>query len=196
MAVKIKRRHLWTIAVATAATVLVVLLILIAAGALVVPGTSSPAPVSVTSVQFTILQGTNASGNPWFGPSTVVYTGLANGYPFTVSPGGGFSVPITFENYDSSPHTLYSISAAAPFSFAGQLSHSAPNAEGLPGRRVPHDHGDGALEPRCHARPLHHDQCPPAHVVRQRSGILRFPLPMERAGDRARVLPTEDRQSR
>jgi hypothetical protein len=116
---RIRRRTAWTIAVGVAATVLVVLLILIAAGVLVVPGTGAPAPVNVSSVQFKILQGTNVSGNGWFGPSVITYTGLANGYPFQVAPGGGFSVPITFENYDSMPHTLYSISVAGPFTFAG-----------------------------------------------------------------------------
>jgi hypothetical protein len=117
--IRLRRRTLWTIAVGVAATVLVVLLILIAAGVLVVPGTASPSPVSVSSVQFTIEQGTNKSGNGWFGPNTITYTGLANGYPFRVAPGDGFSVPITFENYDSAPHTLYNITVQPPFAFAG-----------------------------------------------------------------------------
>jgi hypothetical protein len=115
----LRRRQIWTIGVAAAVTVLAVLLILIAAGVLVLPGTAAPTPVSVISVQFTILQGTNSSGNPWFGPSMFSYTGLANGYPFSVAPGGGFSVPVTFENYDDAPHTLYSIDVQSPFLFAG-----------------------------------------------------------------------------
>ncbi len=115
---KVRRRTLWTIGVAAAAAVLVVLLLLISIGVLVLPGTPAPAPVSVNSAQFTILQGTNASGNGWFGPSSFSYTGVVNGYPFKVAPGATFTVSVTWTNYDDNPHTLYSISVAAPFAFS------------------------------------------------------------------------------
>lgn len=118
MKLQLRRRHVWTIAVAAAATVLVVLLILIAAGTLTLPGASGPAPVSVSSVQITLLQGTNASGNGWFGPSTITYAGLGSGYPYQVPPGSSFSVPVTLQNYDSTAHTLYSVAVGAPFSFS------------------------------------------------------------------------------
>jgi hypothetical protein len=145
---KIKRRHLWTIAVAIVVVVLVILLALIAEGILVIPGASPPAPVTVSSVQFTLLQGTNQSGYGWFGPSNFSYTGVANGYPFVVAPGGGFTVPLVLENYDSVNHTLYSVQAATPFTYTGsspplpvsvyahqddavlQLSFSAPSSPG------------------------------------------------------------------
>jgi len=113
---KIRKRTLWTIGVAVVAAVLVTLLVLIAMGTLVLPG-STPAPVTVNAVQFTLLQGTNASGQGWFGPDTFVYTGAVNGYPFHVTPGATFSVPVEWQNFDGSPHTIYSISAAAPFTF-------------------------------------------------------------------------------
>jgi hypothetical protein len=117
MSVKIRRRTVWTIAVAVVATVLVILLILIAAGALVVPGAAPPSPVTVTSVQYTILQGTNASGNGWFGPNVVTYSGPANGFPVKLSPGAQFTEWFTIINFDSSPHTVYSVAVQAPFTF-------------------------------------------------------------------------------
>lgn len=114
---QMRRRTLWTIAVAVVAVVLAVLLILIAFGFLVLPGSAPPAPVTISAVQFTLLQGTNASGNGWFGPSTFTYTGIYNGFPFHVSPGGSFSVPVILENFDDNPHTLYSVSVQPPFLF-------------------------------------------------------------------------------
>jgi hypothetical protein len=111
---KIKRRTWWTIGVAIAAGVLAIVLLLIAANILVLPS-SSPATVNVNSIQFTIIQGTNASGNPWFGPSHFNYSGVYNSYPFQVATGGSFSIPVELENYDSMPHTLYSVEIAAPF---------------------------------------------------------------------------------
>ena len=146
---KVRRRTLWSIAVGVTAAVLVVLLVLIWYGVLVLPGAPAPAPVSVTSAQFTLLQGTNASGNGWFGPSAFSYSGVVNGYPVNVAPGGTFSISVTWTNYDSSAHTIYSISVAAPFTFVRsspslpatlygleddafmQIYVSAPNSAGL-----------------------------------------------------------------
>jgi hypothetical protein len=110
---------LWTIAVAIGALVIVALLILIAVGVLVLPGTAPPAPVNVSSVQFTLLQGTNASGYPWFGPYTFTYTGLANGYPFSAPPGGTFTIPVILENYDNATHTIYDVTVGGPFTLKG-----------------------------------------------------------------------------
>ena len=115
---KIKRKHLWTIGVAAVAAVLVVLLVLIGVGDLQLPGAASPAKVNVTAVQITILQGLTANGSGWFGQSTYEYTGPANGYPFQVAPGSSFWIPIELENYDTNPHTIYSIAAGAPFTFS------------------------------------------------------------------------------
>lgn len=115
---KLKRRTIWTIGTVAALGVVAVLLTLIAAGILVLPG-ASPTPVNVTSVEFYLVQGTNASGNPWFGPSPIIYSGAANSLPFTVAPGASFSEALSLENFDNAPHTLYSISAAAPFKYVG-----------------------------------------------------------------------------
>lgn len=118
---KIKRRHVWTIGVAVVAAILVVLLVLIGLGDLQLPGTTSPAQVSVTAVQVTFQQGTTADGSGWLGPNTRVLTGAANGYPFLVAPGGSFSIPLELGNNYTSPVTLYTITAGAPFTFASSL---------------------------------------------------------------------------
>lgn len=115
---KIRKRTLYTIGVAVAVIVLAVLLLLIAEGVLILPGTAGPAPVSVNAVQYTILQGTNASGNGWFGPNQVTYSGAVNGFPYKENPGATFSVSIELRNFDSQEHTLYSVSVSAPFVFS------------------------------------------------------------------------------
>jgi hypothetical protein len=122
-----KRRTLITIGMITAAGVLAVLLVLIAAGVLVLPSTSPPSPVTINSVQFNIVQGTNASGNPWFGHSPVIYSGTYNGTPFSVSPKATFNETLSLDNYDSAPHTIYSVSAFDPFTFVS--SHPVLPAE-------------------------------------------------------------------
>jgi hypothetical protein len=99
--------------------VVVALLILVAVGVLVLPGTAGAAPVRVNAVEFTIEQGTNSSGFGWFGQSDFSYTGLANGYPFTPTAGSPFNVSIYLDNYDSVSHTVYSVTAGAPFTFKG-----------------------------------------------------------------------------
>ena len=113
---KIRRRHLWIICVAVATVILVVLLALIGLGVLVLPGGAPPAPVKIQEVQFSILQGRNSSGLPWFGPN-FTYSGLVNNYPFSVAPGGNFTLPVTIYNYDSVNHTVYSMSPSPPFTF-------------------------------------------------------------------------------
>jgi hypothetical protein len=117
--VKVKRRHIWTIVVAIATIVLLVLLSLIALGYFVLPGAAPPAPVKVSQIDFTLDQGTNASGYGWFGPNTFTYTGIANGYPYSVAAGAAFTVPLILENYDDNPHDIYSIQVEAPFTLTG-----------------------------------------------------------------------------
>ncbi|MGC2359526.1 MAG: hypothetical protein WA691_04390 [Thermoplasmata archaeon] len=116
---KVKRRHLWTIVVAVATIILLVLLSLIALGYLVLPGAAPPAPVEVNQIDFTLDQGTNSSGYGWFGPNTFNYTGIANGYPYSVAGGAAFTVPLILENYDNNSHPIYSISVEAPFTLTG-----------------------------------------------------------------------------
>ena len=106
-----------------AALFVVALLVLVGLGYLVLPGTPPPAPVTVTSVRFTIVQGTNASGLGWFGPSAFNYSGAANGYPFTVAAGGTFTISVTLWNHDNQAHTIYSAAAGAPF----RVSSTAPS---------------------------------------------------------------------
>ncbi len=148
---KLKARQIWTLAVIAGALVLVVVISLIAAGVLVLPGTPAPSPVTVTEVTVNVLQGKNASGDPWFGPSPFNYTGVANGYPYHVSPGASFTIAVSLNNVDRSNHTIYSIIAAPPFTLIGchpnpdptpvivpalsddvffQLSFTAPNSAG------------------------------------------------------------------
>jgi hypothetical protein len=74
------------------------------------------APFIVTSVQFTILQGANSSGLPWFGPN-FTYSGSVNNYPFSVAPGANFTLPVLLYNYDNVNHTVYSMSPSSPFTF-------------------------------------------------------------------------------
>lgn len=102
-----------SIALIVAAGAVVLLLVLIGLGYLVLPQNPT-APVTITQTRYTILEGKNASGGYWFGPSSLVYPGL-NGYPTTVVPGAKFGVPIVMWNYDTANHTVYSISVASPF---------------------------------------------------------------------------------
>jgi hypothetical protein len=114
--VQIKRRFLWTIVVAVATVILVILLALIGLGVLVLPGTAPPPPVQVQEVQFTFLQGDNASGLPWFGPN-FTYEGAVNNYPYSVAAGTNFTLPVIIYNYDNVNHTVYSMNPSPPFTF-------------------------------------------------------------------------------
>jgi hypothetical protein len=112
---KFQRRRILGYAVVAAAAVVALLLVLIALGYLVIP-TSPSVPVRITETQYTILEGTNASGKYWFGPDTLSYSGF-NGYPGNFTAGSTFGVPIVLINYDSQPHTVYSVSVNSPFKF-------------------------------------------------------------------------------
>ena len=108
----LRRSTFWTVAIGTAASVVVVLLVLIGIGVLVLP--SSPtAPVRITEVRWTILQGTTTSGIGWFGPSQFNYT--TNGFPTNETPGGSLSLAVTLANFDTQNHTVYSVVAVSPF---------------------------------------------------------------------------------
>ncbi len=99
--------------VAAAAGVVCVLLVLIALGYLVLPA-SAPSPVTVASVHWTIDQGRTLAGAGWLGPSEFNYTG-ANGFPYSVRPGGSFVVTWLFSNFDNRSHSIVNISAANGF---------------------------------------------------------------------------------
>ena len=111
-----KRRYFWY-AVLGIALVVVVLLALIGLGVLVPAGGASPAPVTVSYVHWTVLQGDvgNNSSEGWFGPSEVNYT-KAEGYPHPVASGGTFTVSWVVSNAGGAAHTVYSATVAPPYS--------------------------------------------------------------------------------
>lgn len=100
-----RRRRAIFIAVAIAAVVVVVLVALVATGVLVLPS-NTPAPVTITSVHLIIEEGTTASGQPWFVPTTI---NMTNGYPFQLSPGANWSVPWSSINLDVNTHSVYKV---------------------------------------------------------------------------------------
>jgi hypothetical protein len=112
---KLSRRQWWTVAVVVAAGLLLVLLGLIATGVLVLPAAGPPAPVKIQEVCVTWEQGTNASGDPWFGPSPYCLTGVGENLPYTSAPGSVVNIPIPVLNYDQVSHTIYSVQVGAPF---------------------------------------------------------------------------------
>lgn len=128
-----RRNALWTIAIGAATAVVVFLLILVGLNVLVLPA-STPSPVEVTEVRWTILQGMTASGFGWFGPSQFNYT--TNGFPTNETPGGSMTLTVTLANFDTVNHTIYSVVAVTPFSVTSVLP-SVP-------RMVPHS-DDNAL---------------------------------------------------
>jgi hypothetical protein len=108
---------MWTVGVAVAAAVLLVFVVLVTLGTLVLPGSGSQREVTVTEVQFTIVQGVNAKGQGWFGASSFVIKGASNGYPLSVAPGASFTLAVPLDNFDTVSHTLYSALPGAPFAF-------------------------------------------------------------------------------
>jgi hypothetical protein len=104
------------VAVAVAAILVVVLVVLISVGVLVLP-TKTSAPVTITSVELKVSQGTTGSGVPWFVPGYVNYTGV-EGYPIQVAPGTSWTVAWEFTAFDSVNHTIYRVSPSAPFVIA------------------------------------------------------------------------------
>jgi hypothetical protein len=112
---KLRRRRLVSLGVVAATAVVVVLVALIGLGYLVLPQSAS-APITISETQWTILEGTNASGGYWFGPNTLSYPGL-NGYPLSVAPGSTFGVPIVLWNHDNANHTVYSVLVGLPFTY-------------------------------------------------------------------------------
>jgi len=108
-------RHVWTrrriigLTVVVVAAV-IVLLVSFGLGWISLPGSQ----LTISSVHWTVEQGTTPSGSGWFGPSEFNFT-AANGYPKQVAAGGQFTVTWLFENFDSANHTIYSILAGSPF---------------------------------------------------------------------------------
>lgn len=109
------RRRGWFLKtlIAVAAAVVVVLVGLIAAGVLVLP-LAPPTTVTISEVQWTVLEGTTAQGYGWFGNSSFTWD-HRNGFPLTLSPGSSFQLPWTTANMDGVNHTIYSVSVNPPF---------------------------------------------------------------------------------
>jgi len=125
-----RRRRLWEFLIAIAASVLIFLLVLIGAGILTLP-TAPPATVTVTAAQWRIIEGTSATGLGWFGPSTLNST-AADGFPYTVSSGGVFTLDRLLSNGDDVNHTIYLVTVQPPFtigSFTPGTPFSVPSGE-------------------------------------------------------------------
>jgi hypothetical protein len=118
---KLSRRQWWTVAVVVGAGVLIVILGLIATGVLVLPPTGPAAPVQIEKVEVNWMQGSNASGDPWFGESEYNLTGVGNNLPYSSAPGSVVNIPIPVLNYDQVNHTIYSITVGAPFTLQRTL---------------------------------------------------------------------------
>jgi hypothetical protein len=131
---KIPRRTLiWTTLFAIAATALLVVLTLIALGYLVLPG-PAPAKLSVSEVEWTIIQGNTSSGQGWFGPNQFVWN-ASDGYPLSIHAGVAFTIPWSPPNFDSQPHTIYTIIVNSPFQWLESqsrppLPYSVPPTDG------------------------------------------------------------------
>lgn len=102
------RRQLVQLAVAFAAGVVVILLVLVGLGILVLP-TSGSAKVTVSEVQWKILQGYNSNGQGWFGPGEINETD-ADGLPVQVNSGGSASFTVQLLG---SNRTIYSVTSAS-----------------------------------------------------------------------------------
>jgi hypothetical protein len=127
-----RRQRILSLVVFAAAAVVIVLVALIGLGYLVLPK-STPAPITITATQYTILEGTkvtamgywfwfaNSSGNYTDGTCanqacTVSYPGV-NGYPTTEAPGSTFYVPWVMWNQDSVAHNVTSVLVGPPFTY-------------------------------------------------------------------------------
>lgn len=122
-----RRHHLLQLAIAFVAGVVVVLLVLIGLGVLVLPA-SSPPKVTITEVQWTILQGTNPNGAGWFGKSPINET-AADGLPWSVNSGGSanFLVQLLGNN-----RTIYNVTSLTPgFKVTSTIPPTPCNATGV-----------------------------------------------------------------
>ena len=109
-----RRTLLWGALFAIVAGVLIVLLVLIGLGYLVIPGPSQPS-VTVTEVEWTILEHDTSGGIGWFGASSFNYSPPHAGYPATFPAASTFDVQWSPVNFDSVSHTVYAFTVASPF---------------------------------------------------------------------------------
>jgi hypothetical protein len=139
-----RRQTILSLVVFAAAAVVIVLVAMIGLGYLVLPK-STPAPITITSTQYTILEGTKVSGAGywfWFANSSGNYTDGTcagqtctlsfpgvNGYPTTEAPGTTFYVVWLMWNQDTVAHNVTSVLVGAPFTY---LRTSPPPPVAIP----------------------------------------------------------------
>jgi len=82
---------------------------------------SPAAQVTVTGGVVHLEEG-QGPGGWWFGPPTRNYTNGSEGFPITVDPNAEFSVVVPIVTTDTHPHSIVSITALSPFSFASANS--------------------------------------------------------------------------
>jgi hypothetical protein len=108
-----RSRIIW-LALAAVAILVAVLVVLVAVGSLVLPSSDAPT-VTITSIDWNIVQPQthpgNQSGGP-FGPDWINET-YADGLPLKVSSGSVFSLSLTM--LATSNHTIFSIGASTAF---------------------------------------------------------------------------------
>ncbi len=91
------------------------MLVLVGIGYLRLPS-SFPPDITVTSVHWTIEQGTIATGQGWFGGNEFNYTPATGWVPLTIPAGSSFPLAWSIVNFDKVNHTIYSVVVSSPFS--------------------------------------------------------------------------------
>jgi hypothetical protein len=111
------RRRLIFWATAVLAVVVAILIVLVAVGDLrITSNNSSPGNLTVSRVQWTIIQGMLNNTTGWFGPSHFNYT-YYEGYPAQIAAGSTFGVALVVSNLGDQPHWMCSLLATPPFTF-------------------------------------------------------------------------------
>jgi hypothetical protein len=115
-----RRRLLWAALYLVALSVLVVALVLVGLGDLRLPSSGHAGPaVTVSRVDWTVLEGTTSHGQGWFGPAEFNYTPATGWQPPTFSAGTRLQVSWDLVNYDTTTQEIYSVTVGSPFELAG-----------------------------------------------------------------------------
>ena len=115
-----RRRLLWAALYLVALSVLVVALVLVGLGDLRLPSSGHAGPaVTVSRVDWTVLEGTTSHGQGWFGPAEFNYTPATGWQPPTFSAGTRLQVSWDLVNYDNVTREIYSVTVGSPFELAG-----------------------------------------------------------------------------
>jgi hypothetical protein len=111
-----RRRRLWIALIGAVGVIVVVLLLLIGTGVLDLTS-SKKGTITVTGVEWALVQGTTTSGTGWFGPSPVYQNSSGGfGYPTTVGSGGSFQVRLSIYNHDDIDHSVSRIEVPSGWS--------------------------------------------------------------------------------